>query len=129
MTYKDLNQFGFNYMTDVYGEEDYYTDFGTIFPKVIELFYERRLDDGARPSKIRFELLQRDLDSGSGADFGDTGPVVQMIRCRKCVSLHQRLLNQNNNEEFMMKKSILSAAVLSLAVTELQMRQRSRVEP
>lgn len=72
VTYKDVNQFGFNYMTDVYGEEDYYADFGLRFPKVIELFYERRLDDGARPSKVRFELLQRDLDSGSGADFGDT---------------------------------------------------------
>jgi hypothetical protein len=72
VTYKGVNQFGFNYMTDVYGEEDYYADFGLRFPKVVELFYERRLDDGARPSKVRFELLQRDLDSGSGADFGDT---------------------------------------------------------
>ena len=69
VTYKGLNQFGFNYMTDVYGEEDYYKDFGTIFPEVIELSYERRLDESDRPSTVKVEFLRRELNANSGGDW------------------------------------------------------------
>ena len=73
LTYNDVNQVGFNYMTDVYGEEDYYRDFDTRFPRVTEMFYERRLSgDSKRPSKFRVEMLRRTLDSNSGADYTDS---------------------------------------------------------
>jgi hypothetical protein len=59
-------------MTDVYGEEDYYRDFDTRFPRVTEMFYERRLNgDSQRPSKFRVEMLRRTLDSNSGPDYTD----------------------------------------------------------
>ena len=124
VTYKDVNQFGFNYMTDVYGEEDYYADFGLRFPKVVELFYERRLDDGARPSKIRFELLQRDLDSGSGADFGDTTNGTT-FDARNASLVHQRLLTENKNRGIHDEEIDPLGAVLSLAVTGAANAQRA----
>jgi beta-galactosidase len=67
--YGQKNIFSVVYKNDAYGEYDWYADYGTSFPRQLQLGYERLLDDTSRPSKIGFMWFKRDLNSGSGGDW------------------------------------------------------------
>ena len=67
--YRRKNIFNVVYKTDAYGEYDWYSDYGTSYPRQIELGYERLLDDRSSPSKVGVKLFRRDLEAASGGEY------------------------------------------------------------
>ena len=67
--YRTKNIINLIYKTDAYGEYDWHSEYGTAYPRSIELAYERLLDDRASPSKAGIKLFRRDLEAVSGGEF------------------------------------------------------------
>ena len=67
--YEQRNIFSLVYKNDAYGEYDWYSNYGTSFPRQLQFGYERLLDDRSAPSKVGFMWFKRDLNSSSGGDW------------------------------------------------------------
>jgi hypothetical protein len=67
--YRTKNIVNLVYKTDAYGEYDWHSEYGTSYPRSIELGYERLLDDRAKPSKLGLKLFRRDLEPVSGGEY------------------------------------------------------------
>ena len=67
--YRANNIFNLVYKTDAYGEYDWHGEYGTSYPRSIELGYERLFGDGAWPSKTGLKLFRRDLEPVSGGEY------------------------------------------------------------
>jgi len=67
--YRAKNIFNLVYKTDAYGEYDWHGEYGTAYPRSIELGYERLFGNGAWPSKAGLKLFRRDLEPVSGGEY------------------------------------------------------------